>query len=87
MAENLVLEDYPMKGIAIDWKAVDGEAARLLDRLGLSMDPHMELSKLGAAAQQMISIAIALRKDCKLMILDDLPRPWTKKRWRYYFPS
>lgn len=59
----------------------------MLDRLGLSMDPHMELSKLGAAAQQMISIAIALRKDCKLMILDEPTSSLDKKRWRYYFPS
>ena len=60
-----------MKGIAIDWKAVDGEAARLLDRLGLSMDPHMELSKLGAAAQQMISIARAASRECRLLVLDE----------------
>lgn len=85
VAENLVLEDYPMKGIAIDWKAVDGEAARLLDRLGLSMDPHMELSKLGAAAQQMISIAIALRKDCKLMILDEPTSSLDKKEVEILF--
>lgn len=85
VAENLVLEDYPTKGGMIDWKTVYDEAGRLLERLGMDIDPHTELSKLGAAAQQMVSIAIALRKDCKLMILDEPTSSLDKKEVEVLF--
>ncbi len=71
VAENLVLEDYPVKGRAIDWKKAEEEATRIFKELGVDIDIHAELSGLGAAAWQMVSIAIALRKDCRLMILDE----------------
>lgn len=71
VAENLFLGDYPMTKCGIDWKKLYEEASRLFQRLEINIDPHIELYKLGAAAQQMVSIAIALRKDCKLLIMDE----------------
>lgn len=71
VAENLFLGDYPMTQAGIDWKTVYGEAEALLRRLNIEIDPKIELCRLGAAAQQMISIAIALRKDCRLLIMDE----------------
>ena len=52
--------------------------------LGLSMDPHMELSKLRATARQMISIAIACEKTANMM-LDEPTSSLDKKNWNIIF--
>lgn len=72
VAENLFLDDLPRNA----WGWVD--RARLLDgarkallRVGLHVDPRSPAAGLGVAEKQLVEIAGALRRDCRLLILDE----------------
>ncbi|MFB9376368.1 multiple monosaccharide ABC transporter ATP-binding protein [Kineococcus gynurae] len=72
VAENLFLGNE-IKGRSglIDWHRTNGEAARLLERVGLDENPTTPIGQLGVGKQQLVEIAKALSKDVKLLILDE----------------
>ena len=70
VAENIFLNYYPKNKFGIDWKKLYEEAKKLLDELGLKIDPSAQLDSLGVAQQQMVAIARALSRNCKLLIMD-----------------
>lgn len=72
VAENIFLGNFPRNKSGIDWKATRQKAEQLLKSLNLDIDPNAVLHTLGAASQQMVAIARALREeDCRLLILDE----------------
>ena len=72
VAENIYIGDFPMNKFGIDWRKLYQQAQELLDSLNLKVDPKTILNTLGAATQQMIAIARALRKSsCDLLIMDE----------------
>ncbi|MGN0322745.1 MAG: sugar ABC transporter ATP-binding protein [Oliverpabstia sp.] len=85
VAENLFLGEFPLKKTGIDWPAVYRETEKCLKELELDIDSHAIINDLGAAAQQMISIAIAIRSDCKLLILDEATSSLDKKEVELLF--
>lgn len=54
-----------------DQKAMRAEVRKILDRLGVSIDPQQKMSELSVGQQQMIEIAKALMVDAKVIIMDE----------------
>ncbi|PRY12455.1 multiple monosaccharide ABC transporter ATP-binding protein [Kineococcus rhizosphaerae] len=72
VAENLFLgNEIKGRGGLIDWNRTNGEASKLLARVGLSENPTTPIGQLGVGKQQLVEIAKALSKDVRLLILDE----------------
>ena len=71
VAENLILGDEPKRGLFINQKAARQEIIALSKRYGLEVDPDAVIEDLPVGMQQRVEILKALRKDVKLLILDE----------------
>jgi ribose transport system ATP-binding protein len=78
-AENLFLGNPIRKGIIIDRKAMEAEAAEAFKRLNIKIDPKELCGNLSVGYQQMIEIAKAIRLDAKILIMDEPSAPLTTK--------
>lgn len=72
VAENLMLNRLPAIGGVIRQQELHRHARAALDRLGLTEIPTDAIVEtLGVGQQQMIEIAAALYRECRLLILDE----------------
>ena len=72
VAENIFLGREPRRpGGFIDWAAMYAQAHRLLEDLGLPIDPKRRLGLLTVAEQQLVEIAKALSVEAELVIMDE----------------
>ncbi|MBB5960521.1 ribose transport system ATP-binding protein [Saccharothrix tamanrassetensis] len=71
VAENLYLGRPPRRFGIVDKARMRQGAKRLLDRVGLSVDPDTAVEDLGIAQQQMVEIARALDLDAQVLVLDE----------------
>ncbi|GAB5559695.1 MAG: sugar ABC transporter ATP-binding protein [Synoicihabitans sp.] len=72
VAENLGFEDLPTNWGFIDRKRLRTQAKAALARLGLDeIDPDQPAGALGIGQQQLVEIAAALQRDCRVLILDE----------------
>ena len=71
VAENIILGDEPRSGIFINKKRAHQEILELSKRYGLEVDPNAVIEDLPVGMQQRVEILKALRKDVKLLILDE----------------
>ncbi|MDT5121977.1 MAG: galactofuranose transport system ATP-binding protein [Acidobacteriota bacterium] len=71
VAENIYLGREPRRFGLIDWKRMYREAATLLARLGLEIDPRSTLGSLNIALRQMIAIARGVSFGAKVVVLDE----------------
>ena len=59
----------------IDWDFEYERAKKLLDELKLKVNPRTVVGNLGIGQQQLVEIAKALNKNCKILILDEPTAP------------
>jgi len=72
VGENFFLGNLPRNTpITVDWKKVYAESGRLLESLGLKINPRSLLKDLPIAKQEMVAIAKAMHEKSKLMIFDE----------------
>ncbi|CCH35717.1 sugar ABC transporter ATP-binding protein [Actinosynnema sp. NPDC047251] len=71
VAENLFLGRPPRRWGFVDKARMRHDARRLLDRVGLAVDPDTPVGDLGIAGQQMVEIARALDLDAQVLVLDE----------------
>jgi galactofuranose transport system ATP-binding protein len=71
VAENIYLGREPRRMGLIDWKRMNADAARLLERLGLDIDPRATLGSLNIALRQMVAIARGVSLNAKVLVLDE----------------
>jgi ribose transport system ATP-binding protein len=76
VAENLALGDPPVRrlfGLAafIDRARMREEARAQLNAFDFAPDPDLPVRQLGFAEQQIVAIAKALRRRCRVLILDE----------------
>ncbi len=72
VAENLLLTRLPRRFGMIDRRALHAQARAILDRSGLStLATDLPVSALGVGQQQLLEIAGALGRECRVLILDE----------------
>lgn len=70
--ENMFLGKEIKKGFGVcDKKAMRQEVKKILDRLGVDIDPGQRMNELSVGQQQMIEIAKALMVDAQVIIMDE----------------
>jgi ribose transport system ATP-binding protein len=72
VAENIFLGQERLDRLGlIDWRRTHSEARALLDRIGASFSTTLTLRRLGTGQRQQVEIAKALRRDTRLLVLDE----------------
>jgi ribose transport system ATP-binding protein len=76
VAENLALGDLPARRLfgtaaLVDRARMREEARALLASFDFAPDPDLPVRQLGFAEQQIVAIAKALRRRCRVLILDE----------------
>ena len=71
IAENIFLGNELTKAGVIDNEATHCQTVELLRKVGLRESPEELITNLGVGKQQLVEIAKALAKECKLLILDE----------------
>lgn len=71
VAQNIFIGREFKKGIRIDDKKMNEEAAKLFDRLNIDIDPAETMSNLTVGKQQMCEIAKAISHEAKVIIFDE----------------
>ncbi len=76
-AENLFLGRPIRKGIIVDKKAMEEEAAKAFDQLHIKINPKTLMKNLTVGYQQMVEIAKAIQQNAKILIMDEPSAPLT----------
>lgn len=71
VVENMFLGHEIKKAGFIDKAKMLQETVKVLDKMSISLDPHSKVGSLNASYKQIIEIAKALRKDAKVIIMDE----------------
>ncbi|MCL1603805.1 sugar ABC transporter ATP-binding protein [Succinatimonas hippei] len=74
IAENLFLGNEITAGSSknvVDWSKTYHRAKELLNMVGLHEDPRTLIKDIGVGKQQLVEIAKAISKNCRLLILDE----------------
>ncbi|MBR5760485.1 MAG: sugar ABC transporter ATP-binding protein, partial [Lachnospiraceae bacterium] len=71
VAQNIFIGREFKKGIRIDDKKMNEEAAKLFARLNIEIDPTATMSELTVGKQQMCEIAKASSHDAKVIVFDE----------------
>ncbi len=78
IAENLFINQWIGKKGFVNWKAMYREAEKCLDAIGLQLDPRTQMSRLSTSEQQLVSIARAVHRNPKILVLDEPTSPLTE---------
>ena len=76
-AENLFLGRPIRKGMVIDKKAMEEEAAKAFEQLQIKINPKELVKNLSVGYQQMIEIAKAVQQNAQVLIMDEPSAPLT----------
>lgn len=81
VAENLFLGRWPLKkNRSVDWKKLYVDTREYMEMVGLNdVQPDTILRLLSASQQQLVSIARALSKHPKILVLDEPTSPLTNR--------
>ena len=72
VAENIFLGRYPKSKYGkIDYRKMEQEAGRILDELGMQLNPKAVIQELSVAKRQMVEIAKAMSRNAKIIVLDE----------------
>lgn len=72
VSQNIFIGRESLSGkVFIDDNEMNRKAQSLFDLLGIRIDPRTTLGNLTVGKQQMVEIAKAISRDCKLLVLDE----------------
>ncbi|GAB4081854.1 sugar ABC transporter ATP-binding protein [Modestobacter muralis] len=71
VAQNIYLGREPRRFGLVDTRALNRQAAELVQRLGIEVDVRAELGSLGLGVQQMVALARAVSIDARVVIMDE----------------
>lgn len=79
VADNIYIGRPPKKGPFIDDKQMHINAKAVLDGLGININTHALVNTLSVAQQQMVEIAKAISRNCRILVLDEPSAALTDK--------
>lgn len=80
VAENIFIGREPKIGKSfVNWKKINSDAAQILKKLDIDINPKKFISDLSVAEKQMIEIAKSLSMDAKLIVMDEPTATLTEK--------
>ena len=71
IAENIYLGREPRRFGIIDSERLHSDAAVVLERLHLKLEPHTPVGHLGIGQQHLVEIAKALSREARILVLDE----------------
>lgn len=73
VAENIFLGHQPVRGPfrLVDWRGMRRRARTLLEELEIEIAPDAEVKSLSIAERHLVSVAKALSRDARVLILDE----------------
>ena len=71
VAENISLGRMPSHAGIVDWATVRSRAEKVLEQMGVALDPKVPVSSLGVGERQVVEIARALSDQARILILDE----------------
>src|SRR4051812_36607188 len=71
VAENIFLGHEPRRLGMIDWHRLFHDAQALLQKFDVKLDPAARCASLGVGQKQLVEIVKALRKESRILILDE----------------
>jgi len=72
IAENIFMNhEITTLKYVVDWKETNRRAQEYLNTVGLSEDPQTPVGSISVGKQQLVEIAKALSKNCRILILDE----------------
>lgn len=71
VAENMFINNLPLKGGLIDYKTLNAAAGEWFVKFGLDLDPAMPMEELSFVQQKVVLILKALKDQSKIIILDE----------------
>lgn len=72
VAENVMLGGLPTgRGRAVSWRRMRRKAVEILERLGANLDVDRPVRSLTVAQQQYVELAKALRREARVVLLDE----------------
>ena len=71
VAENISLGRLPARGGFVRWSEMRARARRVLDQLGVDIDPDATVGSLRVGERQIVEIARSLSGSARLLILDE----------------
>lgn len=83
--ENIWLGRFPMKGIAVDRKAMIRKTQELFQEVGLDIDPEIEAGRLSPSTLQLVEIAKAVSYNSKIIIMDEPTSSLTENETKHLF--
>ncbi|MDF1739751.1 MAG: sugar ABC transporter ATP-binding protein [Verrucomicrobiales bacterium] len=78
VAENIFLGRAIRKGVVIDRKAMEREAAKIFEQFDIDIDPRKLVGELTVGYQQLVEIAKAMSQNAKMLIMDEPSAPLTQ---------
>jgi methyl-galactoside transport system ATP-binding protein len=69
--DNVWLGRYPKKGLFVDEGKMYRDTVELFDRIGVQIDPRVNLENLSVSQRQMVEIVKAVSYDAKVIVLDE----------------
>ena len=86
IAENIFAGRQPTNRFGmVDRKRMNSQAADLLRRVGLTIDPSLKVARLTSIQKQLVEIAKALSLDAKVLILDEPTATITERETEILF--
>ena len=76
-AENIFMGGFHKKGMVLDRKSMYDAAAKTFARMGIELDPRIEVKDLTTGYQQIVEIAKAVSRNAKILIMDEPSAPLT----------
>jgi len=71
VAQNMFIGRELMKNGLVDDRKMEEEAQKMFNKIGVRIDSSVKLGELTVGKQQMVEIAKAVSRECKLLVLDE----------------
>lgn len=85
VAENVFFGKELTRGPFINMKKMSSETEKILDRLGMKINPRTLVKHLSVAYQQIVEIAKAVSQNIKILIMDEPSAPLAKNEVEHMF--